>query len=128
MPEAHANMGFALAGLGRHREAKAFFEGALDLRPRPRASGPSSGRATLGVEVVVDDRRGVVRHAEDAEDLAPVDCGSCHSGEQAEESKSLHGQAAARGQERFEHAVGERSGQDDGQRRRRLRQHACVSE
>lgn len=34
MPEAHANMGFALAGLGRHREAKAFFEGALDLRPR----------------------------------------------------------------------------------------------
>lgn len=34
MPEAHANMGFALVGLGRHREAKAFFEGALDLRPR----------------------------------------------------------------------------------------------
>ncbi|MDH5264284.1 MAG: tetratricopeptide repeat protein [Betaproteobacteria bacterium] len=34
MPEAHANMGFALAGLGRYREAKAFFEGALDLRPR----------------------------------------------------------------------------------------------
>ncbi len=33
MPEAHANMGFALAGLGRHREAKAFFEGAIDLRP-----------------------------------------------------------------------------------------------
>jgi len=33
MPEAHANMGFALAGLGRHREARAFFEGALDLRP-----------------------------------------------------------------------------------------------
>jgi Flp pilus assembly protein TadD len=32
MPEAHANMGFALAGLGRHREAKAFFEGAIDLR------------------------------------------------------------------------------------------------
>jgi Flp pilus assembly protein TadD len=33
MPEAHANMGFALAGLGRHREAKRFFEDALDLRP-----------------------------------------------------------------------------------------------
>ncbi|MBK7660695.1 MAG: tetratricopeptide repeat protein [Betaproteobacteria bacterium] len=33
MPEAHANMGFALAGLGRHREARAYFEGALDLRP-----------------------------------------------------------------------------------------------
>jgi hypothetical protein len=32
-----------------------------------------------------------------AEDVAPVDCGSCHSGEQAEESKSLHGKAAARG-------------------------------
>jgi len=34
MPEAHANMGFALVGLRRHREAKAFFEGAIDLRPR----------------------------------------------------------------------------------------------
>ena len=34
MPEAHANMGFTLVGLGRHREAKAFFEGALDLQPR----------------------------------------------------------------------------------------------
>ena len=33
MPEAHANLGFALTGLGRHREARAFFEGALDLRP-----------------------------------------------------------------------------------------------
>lgn len=33
MPEAHANMGFALLGLGRPREALAFFEGALDLRP-----------------------------------------------------------------------------------------------
>jgi hypothetical protein len=32
-----------------------------------------------------------------AEDLAPVDCGSCHSDEQAEESKSLHGKAVARG-------------------------------
>ncbi len=31
------------------------------------------------------------------EDVAPVDCGSCHSAEQEEESKSLHGQAAARG-------------------------------
>ena len=31
------------------------------------------------------------------EDVAPVDCGGCHSAEQAEESKSLHGQAAARG-------------------------------
>lgn len=34
MPEAHANMGYALAGLGRHREAKDFFEGAIALRPR----------------------------------------------------------------------------------------------
>lgn len=34
MPEAQANMGFALVGLGRHREALAFFEGALALRPR----------------------------------------------------------------------------------------------
>jgi Flp pilus assembly protein TadD len=33
MPEAHANMGFALVALGRHREARDFFEGALDLRP-----------------------------------------------------------------------------------------------
>jgi Flp pilus assembly protein TadD len=34
LPEAHANMGFALVGLGRHAEAKSFFEGAIDLRPR----------------------------------------------------------------------------------------------
>lgn len=33
LPEAHANMGFALVGLGRHREARDFFEGALGLRP-----------------------------------------------------------------------------------------------
>lgn len=33
MPEAHANMGFALVGLGRHREARSFFEGAIALRP-----------------------------------------------------------------------------------------------
>lgn len=32
-----------------------------------------------------------------AEEVAPVDCGGCHSDEQAEESKSLHGRAAARG-------------------------------
>jgi uncharacterized protein with PIN domain len=29
--------------------------------------------------------------------VAPVDCGSCHSDEQEKESKSLHGQAVARG-------------------------------
>lgn len=34
MPEAHANMGFALVGMGRHREARAFFEGAIELQPR----------------------------------------------------------------------------------------------
>jgi tetratricopeptide (TPR) repeat protein len=34
MPEEHANMGFALVGLGRHREARSFFEGAIGLRPR----------------------------------------------------------------------------------------------
>ncbi|MCM2326783.1 MAG: tetratricopeptide repeat protein [Lysobacter sp.] len=34
MPEAHANMGFALVGLKRYREAKSFFEGAIDLQPR----------------------------------------------------------------------------------------------
>jgi tetratricopeptide (TPR) repeat protein len=33
MPEAHANMGYALVGLGRHREARGFFEGAIALRP-----------------------------------------------------------------------------------------------
>lgn len=32
-----------------------------------------------------------------AGDVAPVDCGSCHSAEQEEEGKSLHGRAAARG-------------------------------
>jgi predicted Zn-dependent protease len=33
MPEAHVNMGFALLGLQRAAEARAFFDGALALRP-----------------------------------------------------------------------------------------------
>lgn len=33
LPEAHVNLGFALAGAGRHAQAKSFFEGAIDLRP-----------------------------------------------------------------------------------------------
>lgn len=33
MPEAHANIGFALIGLSRHAEAKGFFERAIGLRP-----------------------------------------------------------------------------------------------
>jgi len=33
MPEAHANMGFALLGLGMHMAARDFFESATDLRP-----------------------------------------------------------------------------------------------
>ncbi len=33
MPEAHVNMGFALLGLERHKEAADFFTGALALRP-----------------------------------------------------------------------------------------------
>lgn len=33
LPEAHVNMGFALMGLGRHAEARAFFDGAIALRP-----------------------------------------------------------------------------------------------
>lgn len=33
LPEAHVNMGFALLGLGRAREARDFFEGATALRP-----------------------------------------------------------------------------------------------
>lgn len=33
LPEAHVNMGFALLGLKRHREALAFFEGATALKP-----------------------------------------------------------------------------------------------
>jgi Flp pilus assembly protein TadD len=32
MPEAHVNLGFALLGLGRAREARDFFESAIDLR------------------------------------------------------------------------------------------------
>lgn len=32
-----------------------------------------------------------------ADDLAPVDCGTCHTAEQAEHAKSLHGKAIARG-------------------------------
>lgn len=33
MPEAHANMGFALLGLGRTEAARDFFRSATDLRP-----------------------------------------------------------------------------------------------
>ena len=33
MPEAHVDMGFALAGLGKHKEAYDFFESATVLRP-----------------------------------------------------------------------------------------------
>lgn len=34
MPEAHVNMGFALLGLQRPKEARAFFESAMALAPR----------------------------------------------------------------------------------------------
>ena len=34
MPEAHANMGFALLGQGHHEAARDFFLSAIDLRPR----------------------------------------------------------------------------------------------
>lgn len=33
LPEAHVNMGFALLGLQRHQEARAFFDGAAALQP-----------------------------------------------------------------------------------------------
>lgn len=33
MPEAHANIGFALVGMSRHAEAKGSFERAINLRP-----------------------------------------------------------------------------------------------
>ncbi len=33
LPEAHVNMGYALLGLQRHREARSFFESATALRP-----------------------------------------------------------------------------------------------
>jgi tetratricopeptide (TPR) repeat protein len=33
MPEAHVNMGFAMLGLQRHKEARDFFEGATQLAP-----------------------------------------------------------------------------------------------
>ena len=33
MPEAHVNMGYAYLGLKKHREAKDFFNTALDIRP-----------------------------------------------------------------------------------------------
>lgn len=33
MPEAHVNIGFALIGLQRYREARDFFASAIDLRP-----------------------------------------------------------------------------------------------
>jgi Flp pilus assembly protein TadD len=32
IPEVHVNMGFALVGLGRHREARDFFASAIELR------------------------------------------------------------------------------------------------
>lgn len=34
MPEAHVNMGFALLGLGRAKQARDFFDSALALQPR----------------------------------------------------------------------------------------------
>jgi Flp pilus assembly protein TadD len=34
MPEAHVNMGYALLGLGRTKEARDFFDGAIALQPR----------------------------------------------------------------------------------------------
>jgi tetratricopeptide (TPR) repeat protein len=34
MPEAHVNMGFAMLGLKRHKEARDFFEGATALAPK----------------------------------------------------------------------------------------------
>lgn len=34
LPEAHANMGFALAGLKRWAAARDFFQGAIELEPR----------------------------------------------------------------------------------------------
>ena len=33
LPEAHVNMGFAMLGAGKHKEAKDFFAGTLILRP-----------------------------------------------------------------------------------------------
>lgn len=33
LPEAHVNMGFAMLGLKRHKEARDFFEGATALQP-----------------------------------------------------------------------------------------------
>lgn len=33
LPEAHVNMGYALVGLGHHRQARDFFESATVLRP-----------------------------------------------------------------------------------------------
>jgi len=36
LPEAHVNMGFALIGLQRYKEARSFFESAIDLRPYQR--------------------------------------------------------------------------------------------
>jgi len=34
MPEAHVNMGYALLGLGRPRQARDFFDSAIALQPR----------------------------------------------------------------------------------------------
>jgi Flp pilus assembly protein TadD len=56
LPEAHVNMGYALLGLGRHREARDFFESATVLRS-------DQANAYYGLGVALDalgDRAGAV--------------------------------------------------------------------
>jgi len=49
LPEAHVNMGFAMLGLRRHKEALDFFEGAMAL-------APDQANAYYGLALVYEDR------------------------------------------------------------------------
>jgi Flp pilus assembly protein TadD len=69
MPEAHVNMGFALEGLGHHREAEDFFESATALRP-------GQANAYYGMAVALEglgDLRGAIGAMRTYVHLSPPD-------------------------------------------------------
>lgn len=69
LPEGHVNIGFALLGLRRHQEARAFFESATDLRPR-------QANAYYGLAVALEglgDRPGALGAMETYLHLAKAD-------------------------------------------------------
>jgi Flp pilus assembly protein TadD len=69
MPEAHVNMGFALEGLGHHKEAQDFFESATALRP-------GQANAYYGMAVALEglgDLRGAIGAMRTYVHLSPPD-------------------------------------------------------